>query len=123
MLNNLNTITKDYILIIDGAILQEKKNQSEDWFFQLYSKGGGRGRSRTCDRLVRSQVLYPAELRAHSKPFLISCSKIISINFISLDICLFHNSIKKNGGRGRSRTCDRLVRSQVLYPAELRALT
>ncbi len=25
--------------------------------------GGGRGRSRTCDRLVRSQVLYPAELR------------------------------------------------------------
>jgi hypothetical protein len=35
MLNNSNTITKDYILIIDGAILQEKKNQSEDWFFSF----------------------------------------------------------------------------------------
>jgi hypothetical protein len=32
MLNNSNTITKDYILIINGAILQKKKNQSEDWF-------------------------------------------------------------------------------------------
>ena len=26
---------------------------------------GARGRIRTSDRLVRSQVLYPAELRAH----------------------------------------------------------
>ena len=26
---------------------------------------GARGRSRTSDRLVRSQVLYPAELHAH----------------------------------------------------------
>ncbi len=30
--------------------------------------------------------------------------------------------LEESGGRGRSRTCDRLVRSQVLYPAELRAL-
>ena len=28
-------------------------------------ESGGRGRIRTSDRLVRSQVLYPAELRAH----------------------------------------------------------
>ena len=28
---------------------------------------------------------------------------------------------KKSGAPGRSRTSDRLVRSQVLYPAELRA--
>ena len=27
----------------------------------------------------------------------------------------------KNGALGRIRTCDPLVRSQVLYPAELRA--
>ncbi len=27
-----------------------------------------------------------------------------------------------NGAPGTIRTCDRLVRSQVLYPAELRAL-
>ena len=29
--------------------------------------------------------------------------------------------IRKNGALGRIRTFDRLVRSQVLYPAELRA--
>ena len=34
---------------------------------------------------------------------------------------LFYH-LNESGGRGRSRTCDRLVRSQVLYPAELRAL-
>ena len=28
---------------------------------------------------------------------------------------------KKNGAPGRSRTSDHLIRSQVLYPAELRA--
>lgn len=26
----------------------------------------------------------------------------------------------KNGANGRSRTCDHLIRSQVLYPTELR---
>ena len=31
------------------------------------SKDGTLGRIRTSDRLVRSQVLYPAELRAHKK--------------------------------------------------------
>ncbi len=30
-----------------------------------FNKNGARGRSRTSDRLVRSQVLYPAELHAH----------------------------------------------------------
>jgi hypothetical protein len=32
----------------------------------LYNMNGARGRIRTSDRLVRSQVLYPAELHAHS---------------------------------------------------------
>lgn len=32
------------------------------------SKDGALGRIRTSDRLVRSQVLYPAELRTHTKP-------------------------------------------------------
>ncbi len=65
---------------------------------------GALGRIRTFDRLVRSQVLYPAELRAR----LLSQFTIGSI-------------LKKNGALGRIRTFDRLVRSQVLYPAELRA--
>ncbi len=32
----------------------------------VYVKNGALGRIRTFDRLVRSQVLYPAELRARS---------------------------------------------------------
>ena len=40
-----------------------------DNLFRLYSilniENGARGRIQTSDRLVRSQVLYPAELRAH----------------------------------------------------------
>ncbi len=32
----------------------------------IYFKNGALGRIRTFDRLVRSQVLYPAELRARS---------------------------------------------------------
>ncbi len=52
------------------ANIKAKKNQPLDWFSQC----GGRGRSRTCDRLVRSQVLYPAELRVRNKLFFnISC--------------------------------------------------
>ncbi len=35
---------------------------------------GAPGTIRTCDRLVRSQVLYPAELRA-LKPFIIQASR------------------------------------------------
>ena len=34
-----------------------------DWIFT--GDNGAPGRIRTSDRLVRSQVLYPAELRAH----------------------------------------------------------
>ena len=45
-------------------------------------KNGAHGRSRTSDRLVRSQVLYPAELHAHC--------------FLSV----------RNGGEGGIRTLD-----------------
>ncbi len=65
----------------------------------IKSKNGALWRIRTSDRLVRSQVLYPAELRARKKHF---------------------NCFSKNGASWRIRTSDRLVRSQVLYPAELR---
>ena len=34
----------------------------------------------------------------------------------------FHSILRLSGAPGTIRTCDRLVRSQVLYPAELRAL-
>ena len=64
---------------------------------------GAPGRSRTSDRLVRSQVLYPAELLAPIKVIMqLDCDQ-------------------GSGAPGRIRTSDRLVRSQVLYPAELLA--
>ena len=46
-----------------------------------------------------------------------------STNFAtSANLVLSHLSLKgEDGARGRIRTSDRLVRSQVLYPAELRA--
>ncbi len=41
---------------------------------------------------------------------------------ISKKSCNSLDTKGKNGAPGTIRTCDRLVRSQVLYPAELRAL-
>ncbi len=45
---------------------------------------------------------------------------IYFLTSINISYSFIFNHLKKSGGRGRSRTCDRLVRSQVLYPAELR---
>ncbi len=123
------------------------------WFVARYSiqlsygrtylktfKNGALGRIRTYDRLVRSQVLYPAELRAH---FLLkSNSSILAVRegfepSIRLQTVYSLSrgapsasrpphrykifDVLINGALGRIRTYDRLVRSQVLYPAELRA--
>jgi hypothetical protein len=65
-------------------------------------ESGGRGRSRTCDRLVRSQVLYPAELRALMNYFLYLSLKIA--NFRSTQPLFFTR--KENGGEGGIRTLD-----------------
>ena len=54
--------------------LERKKTPPIRWGFQC----GGRGRSRTCDRLVRSQVLYPAELRALISYILYLSLKIVN---------------------------------------------
>ena len=43
----------------------------------INNKDGARGRSRTSDRLVRSQVLYPAELHAQISFFLPVFSKLV----------------------------------------------
>ncbi len=73
---------------------------------EAFSISGASWRIRTSDRLVRSQVLYPAELRTRSFRYRLSSTSghypLIS------------------GASWRIRTSDRLVRSQVLYPAELR---
>ncbi len=75
---------------------------------------GALGRIRTSDRLVRSQVLYPAELRARSILYTQECPLLGSVTSVNKQHRLMY------GASGRIRTSDRLVRSQVLYPAELR---
>ena len=59
-----------------------------------------RDRIQTCNRLIRSQLLYSVELRGQSLYF-----------------CLNFNS---DSDRDRIQTCNRLIRSQLLYSVELR---
>ena len=70
----INTRNKAYFFLANDQLrlkrgrmtfYRRKKTSQMTGFFIC----GGRGRSRTCDRLVRSQVLYPAELRVRNKLF------------------------------------------------------
>ena len=81
----------------------EKKQQAKP----AVRCNGAPGEIRTPDRLVRSQVLYPTELRAR-------------FTFIVLT-GITARTVFQTGAPGEIRTPDRLVRSQVLYPTELRA--
>ena len=50
-------------------------------------------RSRTCDLLVRSQTLYPTELRAHIF-FVLSCSlEVLSLSCCSQQLIFYHKII------------------------------
>ena len=70
------------------------------WSLSLhFSCCGGPGEIRTPDTQVRSLLLYPTELRAHSM------GKMKNLD----------------GGPGEIRTPDAQVRSLLLYPTELRA--
>ena len=52
---------------LTGAIVQNtKKRGFHNIWKPLWNRGGAPGRIRTRDPLVRSQVLYPTELLAHS---------------------------------------------------------
>ena len=65
-----NKSTPVLVLVIpDYPLKTLRKNFRDRNFFlnvldQVATKNGALGRIRTYDRLVRSQVLYPAELRA-----------------------------------------------------------
>ena len=59
-----------------------------------------RDRIQTCNRLIRSQLLYSVELRGQH--------------------LLFASNLKSD--RDRIQTCNRLIRSQLLYSVELRGL-
>jgi hypothetical protein len=80
--------------------------------------------------LVRSQILYPTELRAQGKTLLfaaISFFKRCKNKKGTFNVCLIYLNriIYSNGliigAPGAIRTPDPLVRSQILYPTELRA--
>jgi hypothetical protein len=58
------------ISIVQGAIYSTAHKKAGQTFVTTgcsCSINGAPGRIRTSDRLVRSQVLYPAELRAHTE--------------------------------------------------------
>ncbi len=89
-------------------------------------KTGAAGRNRTHDPLVRSQVLYPAELQPQNfQDYNRQRTNLIARPVISiLPYCFYCTPIDfhrpaNSGAAGRNRTHDPLVRSQVLYPAEL----
>ncbi len=59
-----------------------------------------RDRIQTCNRLIRSQLLYSVELRGQT-------------------FYLFVKEVRESD-RDRIQTCNRLIRSQLLYSVELR---
>ena len=61
-------------------------------------KKSDRDRIQTCNRLIRSQLLYSVELRGQN----------------------FQTFQRKKSDRDRIQTCNRLIRSQLLYSVELR---
>jgi hypothetical protein len=66
------------------------------------------GRIRTCDRLLRRQMLYPAELRVQTLPFsrnVFGCLSLTGPRRILLWLCR----------EDRTRTCDPLVPNQMRY--------
>ena len=72
----------------------ERTDNFRQFFNYIYINNGALGRIRTFDRLVRSQVLYPAELRARNN------DKHRDANHT-----LFYTKTK-NGGEGGIRTLD-----------------
>jgi hypothetical protein len=89
--------------------------------FRKVGGNGAPGRSRTSDLLVRSQLLYPAELRAH---IAWRCNSLKILEFAAQSKRPTNDqnaNLERSGAPGRIRTSDPLVRSQMLYPAELRA--
>ncbi len=92
-----------------GAALPKNTHKKTAGRGLLFRCNGAPGEIRTPDRLVRSQVLYPTELRARGT----------QSNFTAFPAADAGNL--SSGAPGEIRTPDRLVRSQVLYPTELRA--
>ncbi len=136
-------------LQVQGAALPKNTHKKTAGRGLLFRCNGAPGEIRTPDRLVRSQVLYPTELRArgtqstyclillHFQRRMLKTCRVVRPERFELPTAWFvaRYSIQLSYGRqlhklvvltvygapGEIRTPDRLVRSQVLYPTELRA--
>ena len=85
-----------------------------------------RDRIQTCNRLIRSQLLYSVELR---DPIICKFSvtatgfkPVTGWSVVSYSIQLSYAAILliQKSDRDRIQTCNRLIRSQLLYSVELR---
>ena len=92
-----------------------------------------RDRIQTCNRLIRSQLLYSVELRGHCKTNQTSfgsdrdriqtCNRLIRSQLLYSVELRGHcktNQTSFGSDRDRIQTCNRLIRSQLLYSVELR---
>ena len=84
-----------HICVYQGKQCLYAKDIEKEMYLFLKSD---RDRIQTCNRLIRSQLLYSVELRDP----------------------LFASNLKSD--RDRIQTCNRLIRSQLLYSVELRGL-
>lgn len=93
----------------------------------LFGKNGAPGRIRTYDLWIRSPLLYPAELQAQVF-YLNNLGRMTRLELATTGATI-RSSTKLSyirhlctfGTPERIRTSDLLIRSQLLYPAELRA--
>lgn len=88
-----------------------KKASGMHWLFCLCS--GAPGEIRTPDRLVRSQVLYPAELRARCEG-----ARLFGFRAIASTLFLNFSSVRRQGRLGAA--CEQAARSRPARPAALR---
>ncbi len=81
--------------------------------WDIQSVSGAPGTIRTCDRLVRSQVLYPAELRARNAVQFFEVARPARFEratawFVArYSIQLSYGRLLQNGGERGIRTLDR----------------
>ena len=91
-----------------------------------FGKNGAPGRIRTYDLWIRSPLLYPAELQAHVPFYVLGRMTRLELATAGATIrsstkLSYIRHLDTIGTPERIRTSDLLIRSQLLYPAELRA--
>ena len=117
-----------------NSCCKEPLQKKSPRFRGLSNSTGAAYRIRTCDVLIRSQTLYPAEVTPQRVVYIAIASQwrqpTISNFFLAGDQSQkpmarqkksprFRGLSNSTGAAYRIRTCDVLIRSQTLYPAEV----